>query len=46
MVYWIWIIIAFLTGGIMGALTLGLVAANQVEEHRKWWDEEQGGRDK
>ena len=39
MVHWIWMIIAFLTGGIMGALTLGLVAANR-EQHRNWWDDD------
>lgn len=38
MVHWIWLVVAFITGGSTGFLLLGLMTANQ-EEHRKWWDD-------
>lgn len=35
MVHWIWLIVAVLAGGVIGAFAMGLLAANHEDERRK-----------
>ena len=39
MVHWIWLVVVMVISGAAGACAMGLLAANQINERRKWWDD-------
>ena len=40
MIHWCWVVLAMIVGACVGALLMGVCAANSNEKRgKRWWDE-------